>query len=141
MTNQVAKGSVKSKTMLANGSGIAGLLYLWNDPMLAMLPDKAKYIILAILGANMILRYFTTNSLSDKGKTEPDKILENSSNFRAAVRTWIIDEVQQQMVSGASLLEHFKTEMESPEGKKRVAKILRAAGYDLKDPRDYEEIS
>lgn len=69
--NEKLVGSVKSKTMIGNSVGIAGLLALWNDPMLAMLPEKAKYIILGVMAANMLLRWFTDKSLADKGTSEP----------------------------------------------------------------------
>ena len=76
--NQKLAGSVKSKTMIANGSGIASLIAFWNDPMLAMLPEKAKYIILGVLAANMILRWITDKSLAQKGEKKAKPIDDDS---------------------------------------------------------------
>lgn len=92
--NEKIRGSIKSKMMMGNGGLIAGLVGFWNDPALAFLPDKAKYIILGILAANMILRYLTNSSLAEKGKTEPEKILERSPDFRASVQLMVIKEVK-----------------------------------------------
>lgn len=66
--NETVRGSAKSKTILGNGAGIIGLITMWNSPELAMLPDKAKYIILGVMAANIILRYLTDKSIQEKGQ-------------------------------------------------------------------------
>ena len=78
MAEQIVRGSVKSKTIVGNGAGILGLAYFWNDPMLATVPDEVKYIVLAVFAANILLRYFTNEPVSEKGrnlKKENDKAL------------------------------------------------------------------
>lgn len=76
--NETANGAVKSKTIIGNGAGILGLVYFWNSPEMQTIPDNVKYIILAILGANMLLRFFTGKSLQEKGKKLPDSTLLNT---------------------------------------------------------------
>ena len=76
--NETASGAVKSKTIIGNGAGILGLVYFWNSPEMQTIPDNVKYIILAILGANMLLRFFTGKSLQEKGKKLPDSNLLNT---------------------------------------------------------------
>lgn len=70
--NELIRGIMKSKTMQANGGLLGTLLYFWNDPALASLPDKAKYVIIAVLVLNMLLRKATKTSLEEKGVKAPD---------------------------------------------------------------------
>jgi hypothetical protein len=67
--NETVRGSAKSATILTNGAGIVGLAALWNNPeMMTTLPPEARWILLAIMGLNILLRYKTNQSVQEKGK-------------------------------------------------------------------------
>ena len=78
MAEQIVRGSVKSKTIVGNGAGVLALAYFWNDPALATVPEQVKYIILGVFALNILLRYFTNEPVSEKGrnlKKENEKAL------------------------------------------------------------------
>ena len=58
----------KSKTLIINwGTLVAATLTVWtNSDLIAQHPDIAGYLVSALAGVNIVLRYLTTLPLSDK---------------------------------------------------------------------------
>ena len=72
-------GMLKSKTIGVNTLLTIGILYLANTSGLPMTPDQAATFIPAIYAVvNIVLRFFTDKTLSDKGLTvqNPQKMIK-----------------------------------------------------------------